>query len=146
MLFCKKRNTKEVLMPELKTKANFTSVQTFLDGVTDLQRRKDSFAVVTLMQQVTGAEPQMWGEHIVGFGTCRYRYPNGREIDWMKIGFSPRKHNLTFYLTGGLHPHMELIGPLGKVKIAGSCLHITKLEDIDLTALERLLRTAVADL
>jgi hypothetical protein len=53
-----------------------------------------------MMQAATKAEPKMWGPSIVGFGNCRWVYPSGKEMAWMQIAFSPRKANITLYLTG----------------------------------------------
>jgi hypothetical protein len=53
------------------------------------------------MRAVTGEEPRLWGENIVGFGDYHYKYASGREGDWFKVGFAPRKRNLTIYLNYG---------------------------------------------
>ena len=47
------------------------------------------------MKGVTGEEPVMWGDSIVGFGSYHYRYASAREGDWPLTGFSPRKRALT---------------------------------------------------
>ena len=88
-------------MAELKTKETDASVEDFLNEITDENKRRDSQKISELMQKATGAEPKMWGDSIVGFGSRRMKYASGRELDWMKIGFSPRKQNLTLYLSTG---------------------------------------------
>jgi Domain of unknown function (DU1801) len=135
-------------MAELKTKANETSVQEFLEGVTDDQRRTDCLTVMKLLAKITKAEAKMWGANIIGFGTFRLRYPNGRAIDWMQVGLSPRKQNLTLYIhggyvQGGLDTHPELLQGLGKFKTGKGCLYIKKLEDIDMIALEKLITASI---
>ena len=40
----------------------------------------------------------MWGESIIGFGDTHLKYASGRELDWFKIGFSPRKKEISLYL------------------------------------------------
>jgi len=87
-------------MAELKTKPTRDSVTAFLAKVSDEQRRKDCKVIVNLMTKATKAKPEMWGSNIVGFGRRRYKYLNGREIDWMMIGFAPRKNDLTLYISG----------------------------------------------
>jgi hypothetical protein len=84
-----------VLVAELKTKANEANVQEFLETISDDQRRKDCLELMKLLAKITKAEAKIWGSNIIGFGTFRLRYPNGREIDWMQVGLSPRKQNLT---------------------------------------------------
>jgi nucleoid DNA-binding protein len=137
-------------MAELKTNANEANVQEFLEGVADAQRRQDCIEVMKLLRKITNAEAKMWGANIIGFGTFRLRYPNGREIDWMQVGVSPRKQNLTLYLhggyvQGGLEAQPELQG-LGTFNTGKGCLYIKKLEDIDLTVLEKLITASISGL
>ena len=136
----------EVLMTELKTKANEASVHTFLETIPDQQRRQDCLAVMKLLGKITQAEAKMWGTNIIGFGTCRYRYPDGRETDWMQVGLSPRKQNLTLYISGGLETHEKLLHDLGKFKTGKGCLYIKKLEDIDMRTLEKLITASIEGL
>ena len=87
-------------MAELKTKKTGTSVAAFLNKITDAQVRADCKTIAGIMQAATKSKPEMWGPSIVGFGHRLLVYPNGRELDWMLTGFSPRKQNLTLYLGG----------------------------------------------
>jgi hypothetical protein len=74
----------------------------------------------------------------------RYKSPaSGREVDWFKIGFSPRKANLSLHLVLNLQAHSALLNKLGKHKTGVGCLYINKLDDIDLKVLEELIRAAV---
>jgi len=130
-------------MAELKTKINDADVEAFLNGIEDEKRRKDSFAVLELMKKITKAEPKMWGASIVGFGNYRYKYQSGREGDWFLSGFSPRKQNLTLYVMSGFSRYDELLAKLGKHKTGKSCLHINKLEDVDLDVLAEMIETSV---
>ena len=78
-------------MTELKTKPGRRSVESYLKTVGDAGRREECLILLKLMGEATGAEPVMWGESIVGFGSYHYRYASGREGDWFLAGFSPRK-------------------------------------------------------
>ena len=129
-------------MAELKTKQTEKSVEKFLNSVKDTKQREDSFAVLKMMQQVTKAEPKMWGPSIVGFGTYHYKYASGREGEWPITGFSPRKGNLTLYIMSGFG-NSELMKKLGKYKTGKSCLYIKKLEDIDMSVLKDLVKSSV---
>ena len=128
---------------ELKTKVNDASVTKFLEGVTDEQKRNDCFEILKLMKQVTKEEPKMWGASIVGFGTYHYKGKSGREGDWMLIGFSPRKQNLTLYLTGGFEAHSDLLKKLGKFTTSVGCLYIKTLDDVDRKVLKELVQASV---
>ncbi len=128
---------------ELKTKLNDASVTKFLEGVTDEQKRNDCFEILKLMKQVTKEEPKMWGATIVGFGSYHYKGKSGREGDWMLIGFSPRKQNLTLYLMGGFDTHADLLKKLGKFTTSVGCLYIKKLDDVDRKVLKELVTASV---
>ena len=130
-------------MAELKTQPNDQDVDRFLNSIADAQQRQDCRAIVELMRDVTGAEPKMWGENIVGFGSYHYRYASGREGDWFLSGFSPRKQNLTLYLSYGFDQNSELMLHLGKHKVGKACLYIKRLDDIDRATLRELVRRSV---
>jgi hypothetical protein len=66
-----------------KTRATDADVAEFLAAIPDEQRRADSEAICRLMADETGAPPRMWGKGIVGFGSYRMAYADGRESDWM---------------------------------------------------------------
>ena len=130
-------------MAELKTKKTKASVVAFLNKVADPQRRKDCQTVLDLMKQATGEEPKMWGDSIVGFGSYHYRGASGREGDWMIIGFSPRKTDLTLYIMAGFEKFESLMAKLGKYKTGKSCLYIKKLDDVEVPVLKKLIARSV---
>lgn len=130
-------------MAELKTTKNEASVAAFIDAVEDPGRREDCRRIAALMSDVTGAEPAMWGSSIVGFGSYRYRYASGREGDWMLVGFSPRKRNLTLYIMAGFDDYDELMARLGKHSTGKSCLYINRLDDLDQDVLRTLVERSV---
>jgi hypothetical protein len=118
-------------------------VEGFLNSVADEQSRKDCFEILKMMKQVTKEEPKMWGASIVGFGSYHYKGASGREGDWMLIGFSPRKQNLTLYLMHGFEVHKDLLKKLGKYKTSMGCLYIKKLDDVDKKVLKELMAESV---
>jgi hypothetical protein len=133
-------------MSDMKTRPTEQSVDGFLEQIADERQRDDSRAVARIMGEITGAEPRMWGESIVGFGSYHYRYASGREGDWPLAGFSPRKQSLTLYLSYGLEQQGELLQRLGKHKIGKSCLYIKRLSDVDEAVLRELIRQSVDEL
>jgi len=133
-------------MAELKTKMNDASVQAFLDQVEPESKRQDCFRVLEIMREIVGEEPKMWGDSIVGFGQTHYKYASGREGDWFKIGFSPRKQNLTLYVMSGYEGYEDLMENLGKYKTGVSCLYLKHLDDVDVSVLREILRRTVEHL
>ncbi len=124
---------------ELKTKVNDASVTDFLNSIEDEQKRKDSFEILKIMQRVSKEVAKMWGASIVGFGSYHYKGASGREGDWMLIGFSPRKQNITLYIMPGFERYPGLMKKLGKHSTGKSCLYIKRLSDVDIDVLKELM-------
>jgi hypothetical protein len=134
----------EQFMAQLKTQPTDKNVVEFLNAVENETKREDSFTILELMQQVTGSEPIMWGDSIIGFGSYHYKYASGREADWFLTGFSPRVQNLTLYIMSGFDEYDDLLGKLGKHSTGKSCLYVKRLENIDLDVLKELVEKSVA--
>lgn len=130
-------------MAELKTKPTSDDVEAFLAAIPDDRRRVDARAVCDLMADVTGESPEMWGDSIVGFGRQHLHYASGRELDWMVVGFSPRKANTTIYLSDGPGAYSAQLAQLGKHTVGRGCLYIKALADVDQVVLEDILTRSV---
>jgi len=126
-------------MAKNKTTETDISVTDFVNALKDETKRKDSFRLIELIKDITKLEPKMWGKSIIGFGSYHYKYESGHEGDSPFVGFSPRAAALTLYI-----PAFEIREPflekLGKHKTSKGCVYIAKLEDIDLTVLEQMIR------
>jgi hypothetical protein len=126
----------------IKTKPTSLSAEDFINSIADEQKRKDSFVILKMMEKATREKPKMWGSAMIGFGDVRYKSPaTGREVDWFKIGFSPRKVNLSLHLVD-LKRHSDALTKLGKYKTGGGCLYINKLADVDVKILEKIIAAA----
>lgn len=131
---------------ENKTKPTVKSVKSFIASVENETRRKDAFALVDMMKEVTGLEPKMWGASIVGFGSYHYKYESGREGDSLRIGFSPRKANMVLYVMPGFSDLSSMLEDLGKHKTGKSCLYVTKLSNIDEKVLKKICKKSWSDM
>ncbi len=129
-------------MAEIKTKENNASVKDFLDKIKDKEKKKDCLELVKIMKEVSGKKPKMWGNSLIGFGSHRYKYASGREVDWLLIGFSPRKDSISLYLTCDLDK-LGNLGKLGKHKRGVGCLYIKNLNDVDIKFLKKTIVKAV---
>lgn len=139
-----KAPVKKKKLANIKTKETSASVEGFLNKVSNEQQRKDSFVVVDMMKKASGEQPKMWGTAIIGFGNRIYESPaTGRQVEWLKIGFSPRKAALTLYLTMNISEYAATLKKLGKHKIGGGCLYINKLSDVDLKVLQGLINDSM---
>jgi hypothetical protein len=131
---------KKSKLAKIKTKPTSSSVEDFINGINDEQKRKDCFVLLEMMKKATGEEPILWSNSIIGFGNKRYKSPaTGREVDWFKIGFSPRKANFSLHLILDIKKYAAELKKLGKHKTGVGCLYINKLEDIDLKVLKEMI-------
>jgi hypothetical protein len=127
-------------MAENKTQRTTASVPAFLATIADPARRKETKGLVSLIREITGEKPVMWGPSIIGFGDMSYTASNGKAVSWFPIGLSPRKAALTLYLMGGLKPHAALLKKLGPHKIGGGCLYLPKPAALDEQVLRQLIK------
>lgn len=127
-----------------KTQATALSVAAFLDKVEPDQRRADAATIVDLMARISGESATMWGPSIIGFGVNRYRYESGREGEICRIGFSPRKAQLVFYLGASFPGRDAMLTALGKHSTGKGCLYVKKLADVDMAVLERMVAASWA--
>ncbi len=125
-------------MAELKTRKNDGDVDAFLNSIEDETKRSDSFKIKDLMERLSGDQARMWGSSIVGFGERTYTRADGKGADWFKIGFSPRKQNLTLYIMDGFDSYESHLENLGKHSTGKACLYIKRLDQVDMGVLETL--------
>lgn len=125
-------------MAEMKTTVSKASVEDFLNGLGNAQRREDAFTILKMMKSVTGQSARMWGPSIVGFDKYHYKYASGREGEICMIGFSPRSQALTLYIMPGFKTRDSLLKKLGKHTSGKGCVYIRKLEDVDMKTLKQL--------
>lgn len=124
-----------------KTQKTEQSVEDFINSVDHEGKRADAFEILELMKSVTGEEPKMWGPAIIGFGDIHYKYASGREGDWFKVGFSPRKAKISLYISGcDVAMHEEMLSRFGKHKAGKGCLYVNKLADIDKEVLKEMIK------
>ena len=127
-----------------KTKPTTRSVELFLDDLIPEKRKKDSWTLYLLMEKIIGSQGVLWGTSIIGFGDYHYKYASGREGDWFLTGFSPRKNALTLYLMCDISHESIDFSTLGKHKKGKGCLYIKRLDDVDLKALEDIIKTSIS--
>jgi len=119
---------------------NDNLVNDLIASLGDEQTKKDSLALVEMMQRISGHEPRLWNAGTIGFDTYHYKYDSGREGDGHVIGFYPRKGKITIYLMDGTLRFSELLAKLGKHTVTGYCVYIKRLSDVELPILEQILQ------
>lgn len=132
-------------MSNAKTTITEVAPADFIAAVEPAAKRADAEVLDALFRKVTGELPKMWGPTIIGYGAYRTTYDSGREVHWLRTGFSPRKAKHSIYLMGGYcNPlagsrQADRLARLGKHSTGKSCLYINKLADVDLAVLEEMI-------
>ena len=128
-------------MAELKTQPTDGDVEAFLAAIPDERRRADARAVCTLMSELSGEPPVIWGTTMVGFGSYAYTYASGHSGESFAVGFAPRKQALTLYLMDGFAETGAggLLARLGPHKTGKTCLYLKRLDDVDKDVLRELI-------
>jgi hypothetical protein len=132
-------------MAEIKTKPGMVTVESFLEKLDD-ERQFEANELIDIMSDVSGEPPVMWGTSIVGFGKMNYTYASGRQLEWLRIGFSPRKGKISLYLTVEAEkyiPQLEKLG--GKYSIGKGCIYLRKVNDVDTDKLRALIEKTYED-
>lgn len=124
------------------TRATDAPVGDFLENIAHPVRRADATTLLAMMREISGQEPYMYGPSIIGFGTVHYAYDSGREGDMPVIAFAPRRARQVLYLMNGYDGAADDLAALGKHRIGKACLYITRLADVDLAVLRRMIQRA----
>lgn len=131
-------------MATTKTRYTEVKVNDFINSYVDNEQKKaDSFLLIELMREWSGFEPKMWGPTIIGFGNYHYKYASGHEGDAPILGFSPRKAAFSLYVFSQTEESKKLLSDLGKFKMRKACIYVKKLEDIDLSTLQKLCKDSI---
>ena len=129
-----------------KTKKNILSVASYLNSIEPASARKEAKQLAKLFKESTGTKPKMWGTSIVGYGEYTYYRANGDIGEFMASGFSMRKSGPVLYIMPGYENYASLLEKIGPHKLGKSCLYLKNLQGINLSAVEKLIKTGVKDL
>ena len=125
-----------------KTQESNDDVLSFLEAFKEEERFPDFLELLELMTTISKEPPKIWGNSIVGFGKYSYQ-TKATKGNWYKIGFSPKKQNISIYAISGFEKEEQLMSKLGKYKTGKSCLYIKRLTDIDRDVLKTFLERSM---
>ena len=130
-------------MTKNKTTANDKSPAQYIAAISPATKQADAQLLLELCERLTGEKAKMWGPSMLGSGSYHYKYESGREGDMPLAAFASRASTLVVYLSGEIQEQQQLLDKLGTYKMGKSCLHIKKLEQIDLAVLEELMNKSI---
>lgn len=119
------------------------TVDEFLNGLEE-PRRSDALALHQLIRKAVPQFEPFLAKGAIGYGKYRYRCSTG-EADWYRIGLAPLKSGISLHVVavdekGWLAEQAK--AEVGKAVVGKSCIRFKRLSDLDLDAVERLIRKA----
>jgi hypothetical protein len=121
---------------ETKTKSAVLDHEAFLAAVESPDRRAEAARLLNLFGRVTGWEPRLWGQSMVGFGRYDYRYDSGHGGTVLATGFSQRKAEISVHILPGytdfgpilarFWPGLGRTGTQSRVSTSGVCQRWTR--------------------
>ena len=126
-------------MAEPKTRPTDASVLEFLNKISPESKRNDGLKLLEIFKEETNETPVLWGPSIIGFGSYAYTYSTGKSMDWIPVGYSPRKASISLYLMISHEELAEEFAQFGKHKLGKGCIYFNKLEDIDEGVLRKMI-------
>jgi hypothetical protein len=128
---------------KVKTVETKNSVTDFINLIPDETKKSDCFNLIEFMKEQSGFEPKLWGPSIVGFSSYHYKYESGREGEAPLVAFSPRKSEISLYLSSSFENREELLQKFGKHKSAKACIYVKRLEDINISILKKMISLSI---
>lgn len=128
-----------------KTVETSSDPKSFIGKLEDDSKKIDALELLKIFEEASGFKPKMWGPSIIGFGAYHYVYESGREGDAPLVGFSPRKADISLYLSGSFKDRDVMLEKFGKHKSAKACIYVKKLADVDAKVLAKMIKASMAD-
>lgn len=124
------------------------SVLSFIETIEKESKKKDSLGLLKIFEEVTGYEPKIWGDRIIGFGKYQYKYASGHSGEAPYVGFAPGKSNhISLYIMMYGDEKLEkILDGLGKHKRSKGCVYINKLADVNEDVLKEAILYTMKDL
>ena len=130
-------------MTKNKTYYTNDNIVSFLETISDEQKKRESYQLLQLMSEISGEEPKMFGSSIIGFGKYKYIYDSGHAGEAPLIGFSPRKHAFSLYVYYGSESPKNLLSKLGNFKTGKTCIYVKTLCDLELEILTKIIQETI---
>jgi hypothetical protein len=85
---------------------------------------------------------------IIGFSKFKYKYASGKDGDWFVVGLAERKTGYSIYICclekeGNQYLVEKYSKEIGKATCGKSCIRFSKLEDINMDVVLKLIKQAV---
>lgn len=121
-----------------------TSIKEYLDALPDERRESILFLHAFIQKKVPKLTPH-FAYNMLGYGSFKYKNYKKEIIDWPIIGLANQKTSISLYICAVdadgyiAEQHKK---ELGNVSVGKSCIRFKKSKDLNLSALEKVLKLA----
>ena len=120
------------------------TIEEYLANVPDDRKEIINFLHELIQKSVPTLKPQ-FANNMLGYGSFPYTNYKKEEIEWPVIALANQKNYVSLYVCAvydGQYLAEKYQKDLGKVSVGKSCVRFRKLKDVNLPALEKLLKEA----
>jgi hypothetical protein len=121
-----------------------TTVKEYIRAVPDERREAIDFLHAFMQKTVPKLKPH-FASNMLGYGSFPYKNYKKENIEWPVIALANQKQYISLYVCAVVddtYVAEKYAKDLGKVSVGKSCIRFKKIEDLDLKALEKVLKTA----
>lgn len=122
-----------------------TNIKEYFALLTE-ERRKELKAIDVFIKKVVPTLKPNFSYNMLGYGGFKYKNYKKDVIDWPVIALASQKNYISLYVCAidkGEYIAERHKAELGKVTVGKSCIRFKKFEDVNLKALEKVLKLAV---
>ncbi len=127
-------------------KTEHTTPQAYINSLDEPRGSQIAQLHALIRKYAPSLTPYMYG-NIIGYGKEPYKTKSGLEGDWFILGLASQKSYISVYSCTTKDGHYlaeSYKNQLPNANIGKSCIRFKKIEDIDLTVLEKLIKEAYA--
>lgn len=109
------------------------------------ERREIMEFLHKLIQKIAPELKPLFMYNMPGYGSFKYKNHKKEILDWPVIGIASQKNYISIYvcaIDAGEYIAEKHKAELGKVSVGKSCIRFKKLEDLNLKALEKVVKLA----
>jgi uncharacterized protein YdhG (YjbR/CyaY superfamily) len=109
------------------------------------ERRQPMEFLHKFIQKIAPTLKPNFAYNMPGYGSFKYKNYKKEIIDWPTIGLASQKNYISIYvcaMVNGEYIAEKYKNELGKVKVGKSCIRFKKIEDVNLKALEKVIKLA----
>lgn len=121
-----------------------TTIKEYFDALPE-ERKKPMLFLDAFIKKTAPSLKPVFSYNMPGYGMFKYKNYKKEVVDWPTIGLASQKNYISLYICAvenGEYIAEKNKKDLGKVSVGKSCIRFNKIEDLNLAALEKVIKQA----